>query len=75
MCDEGVSQSSAHYYDYIIEHPIGNARTSTAFPQSEHHNSFYVKRNVAYNESQQSLIANNQSSTRDDDSDYVISSC
>ena len=60
-------QSSAHYYDYI-------PTTRRAMPLSEHHiASSSAKKNATRDESRQ--ITDNPSSTVDDDSDYVISSC
>ena len=60
-------QSSAHYYDYI-------PTTRRAMPLSEHHIvNFSARRNATRDESRQ--IADNPSSTVDDDSDYVISTC
>ena len=64
-------QSTSLYYDYVDNNDFTTVRTTAAFQQPEHHN-FPVKRNIAYNESQQ--IIDGTSSTEDDNDDYVVSS-
>ena len=65
-------QSTTLYYDYVDNNEFTIARAAAAIQQPKHDHNFPVKRNIAYNESQQ--IIDGTSSTEDDNDDYVVSS-